>query len=68
MAGQRIKSQEALSCLAISRIRDEPLFMIAAVSPWWYSEFTLERPVESSFRLIPYITGDFCDTSRCPFK
>src|SRR6516225_5048629 len=52
---------------AISWTRDRP-FMIAAVSTWGPSELTLERPVKSCLRLIPDVVGDFCDTSRCPFK
>lgn len=53
---------------AISLPRDERPFMIAAVSTWWPTELTFERPVESRLRLIPDVAGDFCDTSRCPLK
>src|SRR5205814_8836120 len=54
--------------LTICSPLDEKAFMIAAVSTRGSSELTLERPVESSLRLIPDVAGDFCDTSRCRFK
>ena len=53
---------------AISWRRDEPLFMIAAVLTRRPSELALESPVESCFRFIPDVAGDFRDTSRCLFQ
>jgi hypothetical protein len=64
----RCLSGQISSSLDNSGIRDQPMFMIATVPPWRQSEFALERPVESCFRLIPDITGDFCDTSRCSLE
>ena len=53
---------------AISLLRDERPFVIAAVSTRGPSELTLERPVESRLRLIPDVAGDFRDTSRGSFE
>jgi len=42
--------------------------MIAAVSAWRLPKLTFKCAIESRFRFVSDVGGDFSDTSRCPFE